>query len=394
MLQYPEGFERTNASEAALASSSLLAQQQPPTPSSSPPSTSPSYHRSTPTPGARNINHPPYAINNHHGDLAVHALSPNATHHGGALSYDTHNLFGHLILNATYAALLRLHPTKRPFLIGRSTFPGSGRWAGHWGGDNDARWDAMASSIPQALSFSIFGVPMFGVDTCGFGGNSDMELCARWMQLSAFFPFYRNHNILGARPQEPYVWEAVAEASRTAMGVRYRLLPYLYTLMVRASRYGETVMRAVVWEFEGEGWLRGADRQFMLGGAVMVVPCLEQGAATVRGVFPGVGAGTVWYDWYTGARVEGVRSGENVTIDAPLGHIPVYVRGGRVVPVQEPGMTTAESRMKPWGLIVALDGEQNAEGELYLDDGESLEPAAVTWVHVSASLNWPGMNPR
>lgn len=177
----------------------------------------------------------------------MHAISPNATHHGHHVEYDLHNLFGHQILNASYHALLTLHPTKRPFLIGRSTFPGSGQWAGHWGGDNDALWSHMALSIPQALSFSIFGVPMFGVDTCGFGGNSAMELCARWMELSAFFPFYRNHNILGAAPQEPYVWGEVARATRRVMAVRYRLLPYFYTLMVGAAREGGTVMRAVGW---------------------------------------------------------------------------------------------------------------------------------------------------
>jgi alpha-glucosidase len=323
-------------------------------------------------------------INNYHGDLAVHATSPNATHHGGSVEYDFHNLFGHLILNATYHALLKVHEgKKRPFIIGRSTFAGSGKWAGHWGGDNQALWAYMYFSIPQALSFSLFGIPMFGVDTCGFAGNSDYELCARWMQLNAFFPFYRNHNVLGAIPQEPYVWASVAEATRTAMRIRYSLLPYLYTLMARASLDGSTVMRALAWEFPDEPWLAAADRQFMLGSAVMVTPCLEQGATTVDGVFPGV-RDTVWYDWYTltAVTIENVKPGQNVTIDAPLGHIPVYVRGGSVLPIQEPGMTTAESRKNPWGLIVALDRDGCAAGSLYLDDGESLEPSAITWVKV------------
>ena len=318
----------------------------------------------------------------------MHAISPNATHHGGIPEYDTHNLFGHLILNATYHALLAIQPTKRPFIIGRSTFAGSGRWAGHWGGDNEAQWWAMAASIPQALSFAVFGVPMFGADVCGFGGNSDMELCARWTQLGAFFPFYRNHNIIGAIPQEPYVWAVVADAARKAMAVRFALLPYMYTLLARAAADGSTVVRALAWEFDREPWLRDVDRQFLLGAAVLVTPCLEQGASTVQGVFPGVGDGrTVWYDWYTGKEVSrGVRPGENVTVPAPLGHIPVFLRGGSVLPVQQPAMTTTEARMSPWGLLVALDGEERAEGELYLDDGENLEPAAVTWVHVSVPL--------
>ena len=95
-----------------------------------------------------------------------------------------HNLFGHQILNATYNALLKAIPGLRPFIIGRSTFAGSGKYAGHWGGDNTSLFAYMFFSIPQALSFSLFGIPMFGADTCGFNGNSDEELCSRWMQLS------------------------------------------------------------------------------------------------------------------------------------------------------------------------------------------------------------------
>ncbi len=121
----------------------------------------------------------------------MHAISPNATHADGTQEYEYHNLFGHQILNATYNALLAAIPKVRPFIIGRSTFAGSGKWAGHWGGDNTSLFAYMFFSIPQALSFSLFGIPMFGVDTCGFNGNSDEELCNRWMQLSAFFPFYR-----------------------------------------------------------------------------------------------------------------------------------------------------------------------------------------------------------
>lgn len=387
VLDYPEGFEKTNASEASSATSVYKTQNPDPTTTASTTSTT-SYLRTTPTPGVRNINYPPYVINNFHGDLGTHALSPNGTHHGGTVDYDFHNLFGHQILHATYQALLKVFEGKRPFIIGRSTFAGSGKWAGHWGGDNYSLWAFLYFSIPQALSFSIFGFPMFGVDTCGFNGNTDHELCSRWMQLSAFFPFYRNHNVRGAISQEPYVWSSVIDASKKAMRIRYLLLPYMYTLMTQASLSGNTVMRALSWEFPQEPWLADADRQFMLGSAVMVTPCLVQGANTVDGVFPGVGDGTIWYDWYTyKAASEGVQPGENVTIDAPLGHIPVFLRGGHVIPVQEPGMTTTESRQNEWSVIVALDGAGEANGTLYLDDGESLEPGEnVKWVDVSFLL--------
>ncbi|KAK3330083.1 putative alpha-glucosidase precursor [Apodospora peruviana] len=389
VLQYPEGFELTNASQASSASSAKYTQDHPPTPTATTSDTT-SYFRSTPTAGVRNVNYPPYVINNYHNDIGTHAMSPNATHHGGYQEYDFHNLFGHQILNATYQALLHVFSGKRPFIIGRSTFAGSGKWAGHWGGDNESLWAFMFFSIPQAFSFSIFGIPMFGVDTCGFNGNTDYELCSRWMQLSAFFPFYRNHNALSADSQEPYVWSSVITATKDAMAIRYALLPYMYTLFALAHRDGSTVMRALAWEFPNEPWLADADRQFMLGPAVMVTPCLVQGATTVDGVFPGVGAGedaAVWYDWYTSAEVDGVKPGQNVTIDAPLGKIPVYLRGGNVMATQQPRMTTADSRNSSWEVLVALGKKGVAEGLLYLDDGESLEPEEVMWVEFSATSN-------
>lgn len=382
VLTYPEGFNLTNATEAASASSAYASQES--AAATPPASTSTSYLRTTPTPGSRNVNYPPYVINNAQGDLAVHAVSPNATHQGGELEYDFHNLFGHQILNATHQALLAVFPEKRPFIIGRSTFAGSGKYAGHWGGDNTSLWAYMVFAISQALSFSIFGIPMFGVDVCGFNGNSDMELCNRWMQLGAFFTFYRNHNELSANSQEPYIWESVAQASRDAMSIRYTLLPYIYTTFEQAHDTGSTVMRALPWEFPNEPWLANADRQFLLGPAILVTPVLVQGAISVNGVFPGTGDGTtVWYDWYNQTAVTGISRGQNVTIDAPLGHIPVHIRGGNVIPTQEPSLTTRDSRQNPWGLIVALDLQGSAEGTLYLDDGESVVPNATTLVQVS-----------
>lgn len=244
----------------------------------------------------------------------------------------------------------------------------------------------MYFSIPQALSFSLFGVPMFGVDTCGFNGNTDYELCSRWMQLSAFFPFYRNHNTKSTRSQEPYLWSSVASAAKTAMNIRYSLLPYMYTLFYNAHTQGDTVMRALTWEFPNDPSLAAADRQFLLGPSLLVTPVLDQGATSVQGIFPGVADGEVWYDWYTGSAVSAA-AGENKTIEAPLGHIPVYVRGGSVLPMQEPGYTTKESRQNPWKLLVALDKRGSASGEVYIDDGESLEPSKTLTVNFSVRKN-------
>ncbi|KAK6416691.1 hypothetical protein LTR95_017428, partial [Oleoguttula sp. CCFEE 5521] len=312
------------------------------------------------------------------------AVSPNATHHDGTEEYDVHNLFGHQILNATYQALLEVFPGKRPFIIGRSTFAGTGKWAGHWGGDNASLFAYMYFSISQALNFALFGIPMFGVDTCGFNGNSDEELCNRWMQLSAFFPFYRNHNVLSSISQEAYVWASVAEASRTAMAIRYSLLPYMYTLFYLSHTTGSTVMRALAWEFPNDPSLADNDNQFLLGPNLMITPILGQGLTSRGGVFPGVGEGEIWYDWYTQAAFD-AQPGVNHTIDAPLGHIPVYIRGGAVLPQQEPLLTTAECRNSSWSLIAALDANGAATGQLYIDDGESISPPSSLLVDFTVS---------
>lgn len=192
VLDYPEGFNLTNATEAssamsaastqsaglasstsvtATATASASTEAGSASQSSASSTSSESYVVTTPTPGARNVELPPYVLRNVNGQLAVHAMAPNATHQNGVQDYDIHNLFGHQILNATYNALLAVFPGKRPFIIGRSTFAGSGKYAGHWGGDNYSRWAYMYFAIPQALSFSIFGMPMFGTDTCGFNGK-------------------------------------------------------------------------------------------------------------------------------------------------------------------------------------------------------------------------------
>lgn len=381
ILDYPEGFNLTNATEAASASAAIASSMKAfPTPP--PPTTTPAYVRTTPTPGVRDVNFPPYVINNVQGALEALAIAPNATHADGTLEYEMHNLWGYGILKATYNALSAVFPGLRPFIIGRSTFAGSGSVAGHWGGDNYSKWSYMFYSIPQALSMSLFGIPMFGVDTCGFAGNTDMELCSRWMQLSAFFPFYRNHNIMSAIGQEAYRWADVIRASKDAMAIRYRLLPYIYTLFYHAHTQGSTVMRALAWEFPTDPSLAAVDRQFMLGPSILVTPVLDQGASSVDGVFPGLVQGTEkWYDWYNGTSVP-KPSRANTTIDAPLGHIPVYVRGGSILPLQQPALTTKESRQSPWDVLVALDVDGKAQGDLYLDDGVSVAPNATLTVHL------------
>ncbi|KAJ7435017.1 glycosyl hydrolases family 31-domain-containing protein [Mycena galericulata] len=329
------------------------------------------------------INAPPYAINNGNGPLSIHALATNATHHGGYAELDTHNLWGLMEAMTTHKALQTLLPGKRPFIISRSAFASAGKWAGHWLGDNFSTWQYMYLSIQGILQHQMFQIPFVGADTCGFNDNSDEELCNRWMQLSAFAPFYRNHNIKGAISQEPYVWDSVANASRTAIAVRYALLPYWYSLFANASLSGTPPVRALFWEFPDEPELYAVDRQFLVGSDILVTPVLTPNVSSVDGIFPGRGK-TIWRDWYTHA-VLNASIGTNTTLAAPLGHINVHVRDGAALLLHHaPAYTTEETRNGPFALLVTQSAAGHAFGSAYLDDGVSDPPGPSTTVTVQA----------
>ncbi|KAJ1490940.1 family 31 glycoside hydrolase [Baffinella frigidus] len=125
-------------------------------------------------------------------------------------SCDVHNLYGLSETILTSEALVALTAEQRPFVITRSTFPGSGRFAGHWLGDNRATWTDMKESIPGMLTMGLLGIPLVGADVCGFAGATTRELCIRWTQLGAFYPFMRNHNDNVAPAQEPTAWDVEA----------------------------------------------------------------------------------------------------------------------------------------------------------------------------------------
>lgn len=159
---YPEAFDQTNATEAASASAASASQASAyPTPTTTVGTATVGF--TSATPGVRNITFPPYTLNltleGH--SLLRQAVAPYATHNDGlnTTEYELHNTYGYISGKATYNALLSVFPGKRPFWIARSTSPGSGAITGHWGGDTNSRWGNMYMTIPQALTFSIAGIP-------------------------------------------------------------------------------------------------------------------------------------------------------------------------------------------------------------------------------------------
>ncbi|KAI6223318.1 P-type domain-containing protein [Aphelenchoides besseyi] len=338
----------------------------------------------------KNLEYPPYRTWASYtwGDVPlcqVTVCMSGVVNRGKQNVYNTKSMYGLKETVSTWKAQ-KAAVGKRGQLISRSTFPSSGRYGGHWLGDNTARWEDLRTAIIGAQEFNIFGIPHVGSDVCGFIGNTNEELCLRWQQLGAFHSFFRNHNTLGAKPQDPTQWNSVAQTTRTANLWRYRHLPYLYSLHFFASKHGGSVIRPVAFEFPLDRRAFDLSYQFMWGPAIIVVPVTSDGVETVDGYLP---EDAEWYYLYSSYYGSQADSGDG-TFPAPRNSsAPAFVRGGFVIPRQAPGLTTAASRRNHFQLLIACNKQiapiKAAVGSFYLDDGE-------TWADDPATLDFYQFN--
>uniref|UniRef100_UPI003AABD2D7 neutral alpha-glucosidase C n=1 Tax=Centroberyx gerrardi TaxID=166262 RepID=UPI003AABD2D7 len=296
-------------------------------------------------------------------------MPKDAVHSGGWEHRELHNLYGFYQHMATVEGLVtRSGGSERPFVLSRSFFAGSQRLGAIWTGDNVATWDYLKISIPMLLSLSVAGIAFCGVDVGGFVQDPEPELLVRWYQTGALQPFFRGHSAKETKRREPWLFgEEVTAAIRSVIRQRYCLLPYWYTLFHQAHTSGRPPLRPLWVEFPREQSTFTVDNQYMIGGALLACPVTEPGVQEVKVLLPG--SGEIWYDIHSAKAYKG---GKTLSLPVTLDTVPVFQRGGSVVPRStESGSCTAELQQFPLSITVALDSHGVAAGELYLDDGHS-----------------------
>lgn len=279
---------------------------------------------------------------------------------------EAHNVYGSLMARTSYEGA-KAATNQRPFVLTRAGYAGMQRYTAIWTGDNRSEDDHMIAGVRLLNSLGLSGVPFTGMDIGGFTGNPSQGLYARWIQLGAFFPYFRNHTAINTKSSEPWAFgEEVTDIARNYISLRYKLLPYLYSVFYEATQNGLPVVRSLAIEntFDPNIYNRAFQNQFSLGRSLMVIP-VESGKDFAKVYFP---AGK-WYDFYNDRAEEG---GKEKLIELTLQKLPVYVKESSIIPMQTLVQSTA---ILPSDTLLLHIYKGNTPNTFvyYEDDGKSFE---------------------
>ncbi|WP_254565446.1 glycoside hydrolase family 31 protein [Oscillatoria sp. HE19RPO] len=304
------------------------------------------------------------------------ATLPKATQHfmegRGGIHLEAHNLYGFQQARAGYEALREYQPSRRPFIVSRSGWAGLQRYAWTWTGDVETSWGGLGQTLPTVLGMGLSGIPYTGPDIGGFKGNPSAELYLRWFQLSTFLPFCRTHSANNVKPRTPWSYGIrVLDCVRSLLQLRYQLIPYFYTLAWEATQKGYPPVRPVFWSEPENPDLWGVDDAFFLGDALLVYPIVKDKARSRSALFPR----GQWYKFTDDTMLEG---SQRLTLEVPLEEIPLFVKAGTVLPMEQGGHLTLH-------LYPPTDG--NSTGWLYSDAGDGYGESRLDRIHLERTAD-------
>jgi len=279
---------------------------------------------------------------------------------------EAHNVYGMQMARASYEGA-RQNLNERPFVLSRSGYAGLQRYSAIWTGDNRAEEDHMLQGVRLLNSLGLSGVSFTAMDVGGFVGSASIPLYTKWMQIGAFIPYFRNHSANDTKSAEPWTFGKDAlDVARNYISLRYRLLPYLYSTFYESTQNGLPVMRslAINYTFDPKIFWTEYQNQYEFGDALMIAP-FESTKDFGKIYFP---EGS-WYNLYNDVKEQG---NQEKIISLKLNELPVYVKGGSIIPMQSLVQTTAEQPTDTLSIHI-YNGDKANRFVYYEDDGKSFD---------------------
>ena len=310
-----------------------------------------------------------------HTDMAASSINENAILYGEdelmTAAYNTKPMISYIESKVTYDYLYLSN--KRPFILTRANNIGIGKYAFHWLGDNNANFNSLKYGISTIFTFNIFGIPMTGDDICGFFDDTTDELCARWHNVGAFYPFTRNHNFEGAVSNEPWdVGEKSLNAAKKAVSLRYSILRYIYSemFMISINEKG-SFFKPVLFEYPNDkDSYSNIDNRIMVGSSFILFPVLSSSTISIVVDFPNDN----WNTFPEGKTyLSKGEKNKNVSLSGDFDSIHLFLRGGAIIPYQDTSayvQNTYELRQLPTQIIINPDAEGKASGVIFFDNDD------------------------
>lgn len=274
-----------------------------------------------------------------------------------------HNIYGHLMAEATYDSLRKYDNERRPFVLTRACYAGSQRFCSGWTGDNHSIWAHIQLALLQMCSLGLSGMIMCGSDIGGFSSDPTPELMARFFEAAIFSPFFRSHSSIVSRRQEPWTFNyETTDIIRKVIKLRYRFLPYIYDVAYESMKTGAPILRPLVYQYPYDKNVRNLFDEYMLGSQVLVAPVVEPGK-TARAVYLPEGQ---WYDYTSGKCYEG---GQHILAEVPIDHVPIYIKAGSILPLVDKDIMNVDE-LRPEDVVLHVYKGVGSHVH-YSDDGET-----------------------